>query len=113
MSDLLMNFGKREMSNGRLSRIPRLQFNNGSSLSVQASEYHYCSPKDNTGPYSAVEVGFPEGTIPSWWDDTDTVMGWVTAEQITSHIEGCGGLKPEQQTLLLFSSVKEVSHDTE
>lgn len=31
----------------------------GTTLSVQVSETHYCSPRDNFGPYYQVEVGFP------------------------------------------------------
>lgn len=33
----------------------------GLSLSIQASRWHYCSPKqDNASSYTTVEVGFPE-----------------------------------------------------
>lgn len=31
----------------------------GFAMSVQASEFHYCRPKDNKGPYASVEVGNP------------------------------------------------------
>lgn len=31
----------------------------GFSLSVQASHTHYCSPKNDTGPWTTVEVGYP------------------------------------------------------
>ena len=30
---------------------------NGVELSVQASDNHYCSPRDNDGPWTSVEVG--------------------------------------------------------
>ena len=39
----------------------RLVCKNGVSLSLQASRKHYCSPKNNVGPYELVEVGFIEG----------------------------------------------------
>jgi hypothetical protein len=43
---------------------PRIYFNNGGSVSVQASHTHYCEPRNDQGPYSEMEVGFPsEGTI--------------------------------------------------
>ena len=29
---------------------------NGGVMSIQASEYHYCIPKTEQGPYSAVEI---------------------------------------------------------
>ena len=37
----------------------RLRLADGTSLSVQVSETHYCSPRNNWGPYYEVEVGFP------------------------------------------------------
>lgn len=33
---------------------------NGVRLSVQASAWHRCTPQDNTGPYTHVEIGFPD-----------------------------------------------------
>lgn len=37
---------------------PPVTCKDGTVLSVQASEFHYCSPRDNEGPYASVEVGF-------------------------------------------------------
>ena len=31
----------------------------GFIISVQASYFHYCTPRNNSGPYSHVELGFP------------------------------------------------------
>jgi hypothetical protein len=31
----------------------------GFVVSIQASEHHYCSPKNNYGPYEAFELGYP------------------------------------------------------
>lgn len=36
---------------------PRVTLADGVSLSIQASETHYCTPRDNIGPYTRVEVG--------------------------------------------------------
>jgi len=33
----------------------------GYQVSVQASSMHYCSPRDNVGPYEFFELGFPSG----------------------------------------------------
>lgn len=33
----------------------------GFSLSVQASGFHYCQPREDRGPYTSVEAGFPTG----------------------------------------------------
>ena len=35
----------------------------GLEFSAQASEHQYCSPRQNLGPYTAVEVGFPSVKI--------------------------------------------------
>lgn len=37
---------------------------NGLKLSVQASSRHYSEPKDDAGPYTHVEVGFPTRPVP-------------------------------------------------
>ncbi len=58
----------------------RLICPDGFSISVQASSGHYCRPRDSYGPYSHVELGFPENMskrdrgmlAPHWekiWDD--------------------------------------------
>jgi hypothetical protein len=85
-------------SSGQYNQNKRIEFENGGSISVQASEFTYCTPRDNTGPYVSVEVGFPEGVhIPDSWeshadywprDDDDKtwrdsqVFGWVPVERI-------------------------------
>ena len=33
--------------------------NDGFQMSVQASKTHFCTPRENNGPYSHVEVGYP------------------------------------------------------
>ena len=42
-----------------LKTRPRIFCNDGFSLSVQASRDHYSIPRNNEGPYTHVEVGFP------------------------------------------------------
>jgi len=37
----------------------RLECNDGFSLSVQAGQSHYCAPRDNAGPWTHVELGYP------------------------------------------------------
>ena len=39
------------------NKVEVITLSNGVELSVQASEYHYCSPRDNDGPWTSVEVG--------------------------------------------------------
>ena len=38
--------------------------NDGFTMSVQASRDHFCSPRNDTGPYDGVEVGYPNA-----WED--------------------------------------------
>jgi len=40
----------------------------GVTLSVQATNSHYCTPRTDYGPYSAVEVGYPSARPPGEWE---------------------------------------------
>lgn len=71
----------------------------GFTMSVQASTFHYCTPRE-TGKYnySAFEVGYPSEVEPllmEWAEEydkpTDTVYAWVPAEVIDEVIEKHGG----------------------
>lgn len=71
---------------------------NGFSMSVQASEFNYCEPRDNTGPYTEVEVGMPssaESLLIRYAEDPDnltgTVYGWVPSLTIWDIINKNGG----------------------
>jgi len=66
----------------------------GTSLSVQASEFHYSTPRENRGPYYQVEVGFPSTDPPSTWnsyDCGDGVWGYVPIELVAKFIDEHGG----------------------
>ena len=74
----------------------------GFSMSVQASDRHYCFPLNNTGPWSKVEVGYPSIVEPllweyaeSPWQWTDTVYPRVPVEVVAAVIEVHGGLVEE------------------
>ena len=71
----------------------------GFTMSVQASETNYSSPRDNTGPYTEAEVGFPskpESLLMGYAEDreqpTDTVYGWVPRQVIINVIAKHGGM---------------------
>jgi hypothetical protein len=71
----------------------------GLILSVQASDTHYCSPRENDGPYSHVEVGYPSEVVPELLEyaetpetPTSTVYGYVPAELVDAVIEAHGGI---------------------
>lgn len=71
----------------------------GFQFSVQASSGHYCTPRDDIGPWTHLEVGYPserEETLMPFAEDadnpTETVYGWVPAEVIDAIIEKHGGI---------------------
>lgn len=79
----------------------RLYCNDGYSVSVQASVFHYCSPRLNgLQDYESVELGYPseeDGLINDYAespsDYTDTVYGYVPIEIVEKLIEKHGGIK--------------------
>ena len=40
-------------------RRQRVEFANGSTVSIQANSFAYCQPQNNEGPYEEVELGYP------------------------------------------------------
>lgn len=87
----------------------------GLELSVQASKTHYCSPQNSFGPWTAVEVGFPNQPIEELLeyaenpdDPTDTVYGWVPVEVVEAVINKHGGLVPTSPALVRYDSPDQV-----
>ena len=76
---------------------PRLYCYDGYSISVQASEYHYCSPRLNgLQDYQSVELGFPskeDELINEYAEDNpgclNTVYGYVPIKIVEKH----GGIR--------------------
>ena len=68
----------------------------GTTLSVQASKYHYCTPRNNLGPYTHVEVGFPTAVVPETWEpynDGDTgIYPWIPVRLVLDYIHEHGGM---------------------
>lgn len=86
------------MSGERAIR-PRVVCADGFSLSVQASGGHYCSPREDRGPWWRVEVGYPservEALMPYAEDPaepTETVYGYVPVEIVDAVIAAHGGI---------------------
>lgn len=78
--------------------VPKIVCADGFTLSVQASSVHYCYPRENTGPWDEVEVGFPSATpteILKYAEDqerpTNTVYGYVPIQLVEQLIERHGG----------------------
>lgn len=87
------------------SPVPAIQCNDGFHISVQASQYSYCSPRVTEDiDYFQFECGFPSAPVPElaeWKDgdnenrdsDTESVYGYVPVEVIVKLVELHGGIK--------------------
>jgi hypothetical protein len=82
--------------------FPRIVCADGFSVSVQARSFVYCSPRNDEGPWTQVELGFPseyEHLIMEWAetpsDPTETVYGWVPTEVVMEVIASHGGTNEE------------------
>ena len=66
--------------------------NDGFMLSVQASSFHYCSPRDNMGPYKELEVMCDGPESWSIYEEGDNKLyAWVPVDEIRMLIEFHGG----------------------
>ena len=83
---------------------PHIICADGEKLSVQASHNHYCSPRNDFGPYTKVEVGYPSVAPPETWAryfDGDwspeaacgSVYGYIPVELVREFILEHGGEK--------------------
>lgn len=87
------------------SPTPQVTCMDGTTLSVQVGSSLYCQPRDNNGPYTHVEVGYPSKPFEQLLEyidgnvDTDNpcdaVYGYVPIEIVDEIIESCGGICSE------------------
>jgi hypothetical protein len=84
---------------GDYALTPRIHCADGLSLSVQAGCAAYCAPRNATGPWYMVEVGYPSAECPElcqWIANpekpTDTVYGYVPISVVEKLIESHGGI---------------------
>ena len=89
---------KPKRSSGLCLPIKRIECVDGTMLSVQASNSHYCSPQSNHGPYTQVEIGYPSIPIlecieyaESKENLTSTVYGYVPIALVAEFIANRGG----------------------
>ena len=84
--------------------VAKVKCADGTTLSVQASDGHYCKPRHNYGPYYELEVGYPSAEPPQSWrtyfdgdwesdDHKESVYGYVPVEEIACFIRSHGGEK--------------------
>lgn len=64
--------------------VPVIRCRNGTSLSVQASARHYCSPRRDTGPWYTVEV----------WNIADWTGREIKPRSFSPHTEDPYGYVP-------------------
>ncbi len=69
------------------------------NVSIQASTRNYCDPRDNFGPYTTVELGFPsaaDSLIMKYAEDssnpTETVYGYVPVGIVKALLIKHGGV---------------------
>lgn len=89
----------RDMRN-KMGQVPYIKTASGLELSIQASEMHYCEPRNNRGPWTKVEIGFPNRYIEElikYADDpetpTGTVYGYVPIKLAAKIILDNGGFE--------------------
>lgn len=80
--------------------FPWIVCKDGTELSVQCSSTHYCEPRDNDGPYTKMEVGYPSSMPTDDWSDyadgesisDSAVFGYVPTSLIQKYIDEHGGI---------------------
>jgi hypothetical protein len=96
-----MKFNLQEhVKSGRLYkdiRYPALPITckNGLKLSIQASKFHYSVPRDNEGPYTHFEVGFPSMDIEDlkpYGDEEGKIFSAVPGLVIANVLHDAGGV---------------------
>lgn len=83
-----------------LQRFPRIRCSDGFTISIQAGESMYCSPRDNSGEWYQFEAGFPSARPSSELmqyaenpdDPTETVYGYVPIEVLQRELDAHGGI---------------------
>lgn len=98
-----------------IRRMKSITCADGLEFSAQASELHYCSPRKNLGPYTAIEIGFPTQKVDEFMPyaedenvPTGTVYGWVPVEIVEQVVMNHGGLAPKTPELIRYDSPDQI-----
>lgn len=75
---------------------PHVVCKDGSTISVQASECHYSTPRSNIGPYTAVEVWCASVPVTEFPYDIDEPSAYVPIEDVVKFIDNHGGFNEDQ-----------------
>ena len=78
--------------------LPRVECRDGFSISLQAAHAMHCSPRDDEGPYTEVECGYPSAApefILSYAEEeenpTETIYSYVPVALVEDLIDYHGG----------------------
>ena len=69
-------------SYGGIKIRPRIICANGFGVSIQASDSHYCTPRNNYGPYLRVEIGYPSDEVPEWRDYAENKVSLTILQKL-------------------------------
>jgi hypothetical protein len=91
--------GVLDISREMINLVGKITCKDGFHVSVQASKYHYCSPRDSVGPWKLVELGFPSEKVLAWQryaedkrDPTRTVYSYVPLYVVARALDRHGGI---------------------
>ena len=79
-----------------LTAYPPIECNDGFTFSVQASSVWHCTPCNDEGPYTHVEVGFPNASEPlldAYFDNSKFIYINVPSATVLAVIEKHGGIR--------------------
>ena len=92
-------------------------------MSVQASAEHACTPRDDQGPYTEVEVGYPskkETLLLPWGDDASeaydgppTMYAHVPAAVVKTVVSRHGGLREDSGEMPALMTEEEKENEAE
>lgn len=90
-----MLHGKKQTEGKRTIVVGAIRCTDGATISVQAGLFNYCIPRNSEGPWTHVEVGYPDPK-PSWWadysyDKDGEVAACVPVDRVRDYIEEHGG----------------------
>lgn len=66
----------------------------GTTISVQASRFHYSTPRSDCGPYTHVEVWQATAPVTEFDYDEEYPSAYVPIEKVIEFIDNHGGFKP-------------------
>lgn len=88
------------IANKFMGRLPKIICLDGFCVSVQVGDSLYCTPRDNKGPWTSVECGYPSESVPAWLDyatDPDepctSIYPYVPIELVVDEINRRNGFR--------------------